>query len=93
MDSVGQSEWDLIETLHQRNELTLEGYEYFVQSILSQYGLTFLPHNQTINTALSETSSDLIQQAESLKCRYKVNQLEMENQRLRDKLKNASIEV
>lgn len=83
LDRIGQTEWDLIETLYQSNVITESNHDKFLQQILNNYGLALLSTNQTAESMLKTENIASLQD-----CRKRILELERENLELRQQMQN-----
>lgn len=83
LDSNGKMEWDIIKTLYHRQQLTLEGYQYYLQILLDKYNIKTIIEDNASN---EQTKNSTVQELNIDQCQQKLEKLKIENSNLKKEL-------
>lgn len=67
LDPIGQIEWNLIDSLHSKNQLSKQEYTTYLEYILDDYGLKLLIDGQTFEDIVRVDKRESIEQNDQKK--------------------------
>lgn len=90
IDSHGQREWNVLETLFNSGHITSQGYEHYLERLLVNYGITIRHENSKTTKGLDATPGDKKSADEASLCSLqRIQQLEREISQLKMMLQRS----